>query len=79
LFRAQCTRAQLFNRAEGDTVGLAQGTVDGTRFGHTKFSVIEDERGDVARVGVAVTDKAAACGRLEDSGFKDPEILHRAA
>ena len=79
LFGSQGSRTQFLGRAEGDGVGLAQGAVDGAGFGHAKFSVIEDERRDVAGVSVAVTDEAAAFGRLEDGGFEDPEILLGAA
>ena len=41
--------------------------------------MIEDERGDVAGMGVAIADEAAALGRLIDGGLEDPEVLLGAA
>src|SRR5690242_8223911 len=75
LIGSQGTWTQLFDRAESDTIGLAQGAVDGTRFGHAKFSVIEDERRDVARMSVTVANEPAALGGLENGGFEDPKVL----
>jgi hypothetical protein len=79
LFGTEGPRAQLLHRAEGDAVGLAQGAINGARFGHAKFGVVEDKRRNITRVRVAVTHEAAAFGRLEDGGFEDPEILFGAA
>jgi hypothetical protein len=41
--------------------------------------VVEDEGGDVAGVGIAIADEAAALGRLVDSGFENPEVFLGAA
>jgi hypothetical protein len=37
--------------------------------------VVEDEGGDVAGMGIAIADKAAALGGLIDGGLEDPEAL----
>jgi len=37
--------------------------------------VVEDERGDIAGVGIAEDDEAAALGRLIGGGFEDPEVF----
>jgi len=73
----QGPRGQLLKGAKGDAIGLAEGSVDGAGFSHTHLGMVEDEGRDVAGVGIAVTDKAAALGRLVDSGFEDPEVLVR--
>jgi hypothetical protein len=70
---------QLLEGAEGDAVGLAQGAVDGAGFSHAHLGVVEDEGRDVAGVGIAVADEAAALGRLIDRGLEDPEVFLGAA
>jgi hypothetical protein len=37
--------------------------------------VVEDEGGDVAGMGIAIADEAAAVGGLIDGGLEDPEVL----
>jgi hypothetical protein len=66
---------KLLDGAEGDAVGLAQGAIDGTGFGHAHLGVVEDEGRDVAGMGVTVADEAAALGRLIDRGFEHPEVF----
>lgn len=39
--------------------------------------MVEDERRDVAGMGVTVTGKAAALGGFVDRGLEDPEVLCR--
>jgi hypothetical protein len=39
--------------------------------------VVEDEGRDVAGMGVAIADEAAALGRLVDGSFEDPEAFLR--
>jgi len=51
---------KLFERAQGDAVGLAEGAIDGTGFGHAHFGVVEDQGRNIAGMGVAVADEAAA-------------------
>jgi len=41
--------------------------------------VVEDQGRDIAGMGVAVADKAAALGRFVDNSFEDPEVLLRPA
>jgi hypothetical protein len=55
------------------------GAIDGAGFGHTHFSVVEDQGRNIAGMGVAVTDEAAALGRFIDRGFEDPIVLRRTA
>jgi hypothetical protein len=62
LLGVQGPRCEFFEGAERDAIGLAQGAVDGAGFGHTHLGVVEDERRDVAGVGVAVPDEPSALG-----------------
>jgi len=71
----ECPRGKLFERAEGNAVGLAQGAIDGTGFGHAHLGMVEDQRRDVAGVSVTVTHEAAALGRFIDRGFEHPEVF----
>ena len=41
--------------------------------------MVEDQGRNVARMGVAIPDKATTFGGLEDDGPEDPEVLSRAA
>ena len=77
LLGTQAPRRKLFERTQGDAVSLAQGTVDRTGFGHAHLGVVKDEGGDVAGMGIAITDEAAAVGGLIDGGLEDPEVLFR--
>ena len=79
LFGRQGPGWQLLDRAQGNAVGLTKGPVDRSGLRHAQLRVIEDEGGDVARMGVAVTDKAPTPGRLVDGGPEDPEVLRRPA
>src|SRR5512146_176595 len=45
-------RAQLFDRTEPDTIGLAQSAIDGAGFGNTQFGTAH-HLADVRRIGVA--------------------------
>jgi hypothetical protein len=65
-------------RADADAVGLAQGAIDGTGFGHLHLGPA-DERGDVGRVGVAVTDEAPAAFGPVDRGLECPALWRRLA
>ena len=66
---------KFFEGTETDAIGLTEGAINGSSFGHTHFGMVKDEGGDIAGVGVAVTDEAAALGGLVDGGFEDPEVL----
>jgi hypothetical protein len=79
LLGAECPRRKLFERAEGNAVSLAQGTIDGTRFGHAHLGLVENQSRDIARMSVAVADEASASKRLEDCRLKHPEVLFGAA
>jgi len=68
-------RGKFLEGAERNPVGLTEGPVDGARFGHPHLGVVEDQGRDVAGMGVAITDKAAALRRLVHSRFEDPEVL----
>jgi len=66
---------ELFDRAEGNAVGLAQGTIDGAGFGHAHLGVVEDQGRNIPGMGVAKAHEATALGRFIDGGFEHPEIL----
>jgi hypothetical protein len=51
---------KLFERTEGNAVGLAKGAIDGAGFGHAHFSIVENQRRDIAGMGVAKAHEAAA-------------------
>jgi hypothetical protein len=55
-------RWKFFNPAEGDTVGLAEGAVDGAGFGQAHFGVVEDQGRNIAGMGIAIADKSSAFG-----------------
>jgi len=48
--------SDFLDRADADTVRLAEGTIDGTSFGHPHFGAA-DQWGDIGGVGVAVADE----------------------
>jgi hypothetical protein len=75
LLRTECPRGKLFERAEGDAIGLAQGAVDSAGFSHAHLSVVEDQGRNVTGMGIAIADEAAAVGGLIDGGFEHPEVL----
>jgi len=62
LARGQGPGGKLFERAEGDAVGLAQGAVDGAGFGHAHFGMVENQGGNIAWMGIAVAHEAATLG-----------------
>jgi hypothetical protein len=62
LIGIQAPRRELFKRAQANAVGLAQGSIDGPGFGHAHLGIVENQRRDIAGVGVAVADEAAAFG-----------------
>ena len=49
--------AQLLDRAQADSVGLAQGSVDGPGFCHAHLSAADQGR-CISRVGVTIADEA---------------------
>ena len=79
MFWAKGPRGKFLERAEGNTISLAERPIDGAGLGHTHLGVVEDEGGDVAGMGIAVPDEAAALGGLIDRGLEDPEVLQGAA
>ena len=75
LLGIQRPRWKLFQRAQADAIGLAQGPIDGTSFGHAHLGVVEDQGRDIARMGIAVANEATALGGLVDCSFEDPEVF----
>src|SRR5208282_2082960 len=67
LFDRIRSRSDFLDGAEADPVGLAQGPIDCPGLGHTHLGAT-DERGNIRRIGVAVTDKASTGSRLVDNG-----------
>jgi hypothetical protein len=79
LLLGQGPRRKLLQRTESDAIGFAQSAVDGAGFGHAHLGVVEDQGRDVAGMGIAVADEAAALGRLIDGRLENPEVLFGAA
>ena len=79
LLGTHAPRRKLFERAQANAISLAQGTIDGAGFGHAHLGIVEDQRGDIAGMSVAVADEPAAFGGLEDRGLEHPEVLLRSA
>jgi hypothetical protein len=71
-------RPKLFDRADTDAVCLAQSAVDGPRFRHAHFGAA-DFRGHIRRVGVAVTNEAAAVSWFMDRRLEYPATSSRIA
>jgi hypothetical protein len=79
LLGTQAPRRELFERAQANAVGLAQGAIDGAGFGHAHLGIVENQRRDIAGMSVAVADEAATLGRFIDRGLEYPEVLLRPA
>jgi hypothetical protein len=79
LLGPECPWRKLFERAEGNAVSLAQGSIDGAGFGHAHLGVVENQGRNVTRMGVTESNKAAALGRFIDCGLEDPEVFLGAA
>jgi hypothetical protein len=79
LLGTQAPRRKLFERAQANAVGLAQGAIDGAGFGHAHLGIVENQRRDIAGMSVAVADEAATLGRFIDRGLEYPEVLLRPA
>jgi hypothetical protein len=75
LLSVQSPGGKLFQGAESNPIGLTQGAIDGPGFGHAHLGVVEDERGDIAGMGITIAHEAAAVGGLIDGGLEDPEVL----
>jgi len=75
LLGTQAPRRELFERAQANAVGLAQGAIDGAGFGHAHLGIVENQRRDIAGMSVAVADEAATLGRFIDRGFEHPKVL----
>src|SRR6266571_6647013 len=65
--------AQLLNRTEPDSVGLAQSAIDGPRFGNAHLSATDKGR-RICGVSVAVADEPLRQGILIDGGLENPSI-----
>ena len=66
---------KFFEGTEADAIGLTEGAIDGSGFGHTHFGVVEDQGRDVPGMGIAITNKPATLGGLVDRSLKDPKVL----
>jgi len=77
LLGTHAPRRKLFERAEANTVGLAQGTVDGAGFGHAHLGVVEDQGRNVSWMGITIPDEPATLGRFIDCGLEHPKVLLR--
>jgi len=68
--------AQLLNRTQSDSVGLAQSSIDGSGFGNTHLSA-KDEGRNVGRISVAVSNEPSGRRALVDRGLKNPAVGKR--
>jgi hypothetical protein len=62
--------------ADADSVGFPQSSVYGTSFGNAHFGAVYKER-NIGRIGVSISDKAFAVGRLVHYGLECPSCLGR--
>src|SRR5208282_804989 len=65
--------SDFLDRAEADTISLAQGAVDGSCLGHAHLGPANKRR-DIGRIGVAVADEVLRF-RFVDGCFEDPAAL----
>jgi hypothetical protein len=63
-------------RTEPDSIGLAEGAVDGTGFGDAHLGAVDQGR-DVGGIGVPVADEATRLARLVDGRLEDPTATGR--
>jgi len=75
LLGTQAPRGKFFERAQGNAVGFAQGTIDGAGFSHAHLGIVEDQRRDIAGMSIAVADEPSTFGFLKDGGLEHPEVL----
>jgi hypothetical protein len=61
----------------GSSFEQAEGAVDGTRFGHAHFGVVEDHGRYIAGMGVAKADPARALRCFVNGGLEDPAVFLR--
>jgi len=64
-------RSELFDRAQADSVGFAEGAIDGPGLGDAHLGPA-DQRRDVRRIGVAIPDETARARSLVNDRFEDP-------
>src|SRR5208337_4174457 len=68
--------SDLLDRADTDTVGLAQGAIDRPSFGYAHFGSA-DERRNIGRIGVTVANKAGGALRRIGRCLEDKPIRRR--
>src|SRR3989442_677730 len=64
-------RTELLDRADADTICLAQGAIHSSGFRNSEFSPLHEGR-DVRRIGIAITYEPPAGSCLINSGFESP-------
>jgi hypothetical protein len=64
-------RSKLFDRAQADSIGFAEGAIDCAGLRHAHLGPA-DQRRYVGRISVAIAYKAARARRLVDSRLEDP-------
>jgi len=65
--------ANLFDRADANSIRFSQRPIDGASFGNAHFGALDQVR-NVGGVGIAITDKAATGFALMDSSFESPAL-----
>jgi hypothetical protein len=66
------------DRANADSVGFPQRSVDSASFSNTHFGPV-DKEGHIGGIGVAISNKAFARPRSIDSGLERPALYRRIA
>jgi hypothetical protein len=79
LFGIQSIRWQFLKRTQANSIRLAQGPIHGPGFSHAHLGVVEDQGRDIAGMGIAVADEAAAFSGFVDGSLEDPEVFLGAA
>jgi len=67
---------EFLDRAQADTIGLAEGAVDGARLRNAHLGAVNKGR-HVSRIGVAVAYEAVGFARFVDCRFEDPAAKTR--
>src|ERR1700720_3924340 len=71
-------RRHFLDRTDAYAISFAQSAIDGPSFGHAHFGAVNDRR-NIGRIGVAITNKAPTIARLIDSSLKRPAVCLRVA
>src|SRR5208282_1215628 len=68
--------AKFVDRAEANSVCFAEGAVDSSGFSNSQFRP-SDQRGDIRRLGLAITHESSRPTRFVNRGPKNPPVSDR--